>query len=155
MNSWKVIPTIVLATVLIFGSGVFTGGILVNYAKQGHPRPAAKKTMPSGQTPNGSTNTLAIQGSRPPALNREFFQQLVNQLNLSKEQQEAVWKIITDGQYQMRKVVQDARLEIRDALSPEQQEQFDRLVKRPFRKPLWTNAPPSMVSTNTTRTDVR
>ena len=37
MNNWKVIPTIVFATVLIFGAGVFTGGILVNYVKQPHP----------------------------------------------------------------------------------------------------------------------
>ena len=43
----------------------------------------------------------------------------------------------------MRKVVQDARLEIREVLTPEQRKEFDELVKRPFRKPIFgTNAPP-------------
>ncbi len=32
MNSWKVI----LATVVIFGAGVLTGGLLVNYVEREH-----------------------------------------------------------------------------------------------------------------------
>ena len=34
MNSWKVI----LAAVVIFGAGVLTGGLLVNYVEPSHPR---------------------------------------------------------------------------------------------------------------------
>jgi len=38
--------------------------------------------------------------------------------------------------------VQDARLEIREVLTPDQRKQFDELVKRPFHKPIFdTNAP--------------
>lgn len=33
MNSWKII----LATVVIFGCGVVTGGLLVNYVERAHP----------------------------------------------------------------------------------------------------------------------
>jgi len=33
VNDWKVIPTIVLTTVLSFGAGVFSGGMLVDYVK--------------------------------------------------------------------------------------------------------------------------
>jgi hypothetical protein len=79
-------------------------------------------------------------------------------LQLTKEQHEAVQKIINEGQNAVRKAVQDARLEIRDALTPEQQKQFDELVKRPFKRPIFatngtatvsapTNVP--AVSTNT------
>ena len=36
MNNWKVI----FATVVIFGAGVITGGLLVNYVNYSHGRPA-------------------------------------------------------------------------------------------------------------------
>ena len=42
----------------------------------------------------------------------------------------------------MHKVIQDARLEIREVLTPEQRKKFDELVKRPVHKPIFgTNAP--------------
>ena len=63
---------------------------------------------------------------------------------MTKEQHETIQKIISDNQNLMRKVVQDARLEIREALTPGQRQQFDELMKRPFHKPLFgTNAPPA------------
>jgi len=145
VNDWKVIPTIVLATVLIFGAGVVTGGILVDYVKQGRPRMAAKHpTAPAPVNP-APTNNSAFAPIRPPQiLSKDFLQRLEGELHLTKDQHEAVQKIINDNQNQMRKVVQDARLEIREALTPGQRQQFDELMKRPFHKPLFgTNAPPS------------
>lgn len=145
MNDWKVIPTIVITTVLIFGAGVFTGGMLVDYVKQTHPHVASRR--PSGAPTNSVPVTNAAPNAarpvRPPEiLSKDFLQRLDGDLHLNKEEHEAIQKIISDSQNEMRKVVQDARLEIREVLTPQQREQFDELMKRPFHKPLFaTNAP--------------
>jgi Spy/CpxP family protein refolding chaperone len=148
VNSWKVIPPVVLATVLIFGAGVFSGGILVDYVKQPHQRVIKHSLAPTNALPEPSTTNTAAKPVRPPEiLNKEFLQRLDGDLHLTKEQHEAVQKIISEGQNQMRKVVQDSRLEIREVLTPEQRSQFDDLVKRPFHRPIFaTNAP--AVTTN-------
>ncbi|MDR3456630.1 MAG: hypothetical protein P4N60_04235 [Verrucomicrobiae bacterium] len=153
MNNWKVIPTIVLATVLIFGAGVITGGLLVNQVQKTHPK-AARKPAPAAEARPPATNTVASTNElaklRPPEiLSKRFLQQLDAELALKAAQRDAISKIIDDGQNQMRKTMQDARLEIREVLTPEQRLQFDELVKRPFHKPLFsTNAPAATVPTN-------
>jgi len=144
VNDWKVIPTIVLSTVLIFGAGVFAGGMLVDYVKQAHPRMALKR--PNAPVPsNPSSTNGVVPAARPPQiLNKEFLPQLEAKITLTKEQHEAIQKIISDNQNLMRKVVQDTRLEMREVLTPGQKEQFDEIMKRPFHKPLFgTNAPPA------------
>ena len=74
MNDWKVIPTIVLATVLIFGAGVVTGGILVDYVKQAHPRMAAKRPNPAGAVNSPSTNqSHTVTAIRPPQILEQGF----------------------------------------------------------------------------------
>ena len=89
----------------------------------------------------------------PEVLSKQFLQRLDEDLQLTPEQHEAIQKIINDGQNQMRKVVQDARLEIREVLTAEQRKEFDELVKRPFRKPLFgTNAPTVSPPTGRQRT---
>lgn len=152
MSNWKVIPTIVLATVLIFGAGVFTGGFLVNSVKPARP----KKNIPHVElastnsaanvvvvAPTNTTGQPVSKSPRPPEiLSKEFLQRLDLELKLSPEQHEAVQKIISEGQSQMKKTMNAARLEIREVLTPEQQKQFDGLVRRPLRKPgSGTNAP--------------
>lgn len=137
MNDWKVIPTIVISTVLIFGAGVFSGGMLVDYVKQPHNRVIKRPTT------NIQTNLVAATNSpvrlvKPPEfLTKEFLQRLNSDLQLTKEQHEAVQKIMEEGQNIVRKAVQDARLEIREVLTPDQRKQFDELVKRPFHKPIF------------------
>ena len=85
----------------------------------------------------------------PEILSKEFLQRLNGDLHLTKEQHEAIQKIIDEGQNSVRKAVQDARLEIREVLIPEQRMQFDELVKRPFHKPIFgTNAPAVVPPTN-------
>jgi uncharacterized membrane protein len=150
VNNWKVIPTIVLATVLIFGAGVVTGGVLVNYVKQARPRLGAKRPLPAPPPVPAVTNDLAGVSSHAPnppqILSKEFLKRLELDLQLTKDQQETIQKIISDNQNLMRKVVQDARLEIREALAPEQRTQFDEIIKRPFHKPLFaTNAPTAVL----------
>jgi uncharacterized membrane protein len=154
VNNWKVIPTIVLATVLIFGAGVFTGGMLVDYVKQAHPRQGVKRQQPGPVAAAVTNSTPSTHPPRPPeVLSKDFLQRLDGEIQLTKDQHEAIQKIISEGQNEMRKVLQDSRLEIREVLTPAQREQFDELMKRPFHKPLFgTNAPPSVPAPAVTNT---
>jgi Spy/CpxP family protein refolding chaperone len=151
VNNWKVIPTIVLATVLIFGAGVFTGGMLVNHVKQSRPK-VAKKVASVPAVTNVAvvalpTNSPNVKQPKPPEiLSKDFLQRLEKELHLNAVQHESVRKIINEGQDQMRRTLQVARLEIREVLDPEQLKQFDELMKRSFKKPIFsTNSLPPPV----------
>jgi hypothetical protein len=155
VNNWKVI----FATVVIFGAGVITGGLLVNYVQHPHFRsqhakfPSVSETHPATNsiTNNPTTHPPDNSKLRPPEiLSKQFLQQLDGTLHLTADQRETIQKIIGESQNQIRKVVQDGRLEIREVLTPDQQKQFDELVKRPFRHPIYgTNAPATLpVPTN-------
>jgi Spy/CpxP family protein refolding chaperone len=142
VNNWKVI----FATVVIFGAGVITGGLLVNYVQHSRPK-AARHPAAMVEVHPALTNQLLRQADAPKprlpeVLNKQFLQRLDEELHLATNQHEAIQKIIGDGQNQMHKVIQDARLEIREVLTPEQRKKFDELVKRPVHKPIFgTNAP--------------
>lgn len=135
MNNWKIIPSIVLATVLIFGAGVFTGGLLVNYVKPA----VTKKNSGAGNSSavratNSSTASVSNNPARiftplPEMLTKPFLMKLDEQLQLSAEQHKAVEKIINEGQESIKKAVRSSRLEIREMLTPEQLKQFDLLMK--------------------------
>lgn len=140
MNNWKVI----FATAVIFGAGVITGGLLVNYVQHSHPKAAPRRAANAAEA-HSSVSSVTNQAPRtadapkprqPELLSKQFLQRLDEELHLAPDQHEAIQKIITEGQNQMRKVIQDARLEIREVLTPEQQRGFDGLVKRPLRKPV-------------------
>ena len=125
MNNWKVI----FATVVIFGTGVITGGLLVNYVRHSHPKGAHK---PVAEVRAPATNQVvhppeAAKPRPPEILSRQFLQRLDEELRLTPDQHEAIQKIIGEGQNQMRKVLQDSRLEIREVLTLEQRKQFDEL----------------------------
>jgi uncharacterized membrane protein len=137
VNNWKVI----FATAVIFGAGVITGGLLVNYVQHSHPKAAPHRTATAAEAHSSVTNQAprtadAPKPRQPEVLSKQFLQRLDEELHLAPEQHEAIQKIISEGQNQMRKVIQDARLEIREVLTPEQQHGFDDLVKRPLRKPV-------------------
>jgi uncharacterized membrane protein len=150
VNNWKVI----FATVVIFGVGVVTGGLLMNYVQHSHPK-MIRRPANLGEVRPAATNQLArsadlSKARLPDILNKQFLQRLDEELHLSAEQRAAIQKTIGDNQNQMRKVIQDARLEIRDILMPEQRQQFDQLVKRPVHKQLFnTNSPAILPATNT------
>ena len=128
MNNWKVI----FATAVIFGAGVITGGLLVNYVQQSRPKIAHNNTaFPSAAVPvtNAPVRPLEAGKLRPPEiLSKQFLLQLDATLHLNGDQREAIQKIIGEGQNGIRKVIQDSRLEIREVLTPAQQSQFDELV---------------------------
>ena len=146
MNNWKVI----FATAIIFGAGVLTGGLLVNYVQHSHPKPARHATAPTEARQSAlNPSPRPAEAGKPPrlpeVLSKQFLFRLDEELHLSVEQRETVQKIIGEGQNQMRKVIQDARLEIREVLTPAQRKEFDELVKRPFHKPIFgTNAPANL-----------
>jgi hypothetical protein len=147
VNFWKVI----LATIVIYGAGVMTGGLLVNHVDHSRPRNfhRMEAALPSTNSV-AQTNSPNPQASRPPRLpemlSRQFLQRLDAELHLAPDQHDAIQKIITDGQNLMHKTMLDARLEIREQLTPEQRGQFDEMVKRPLRRPFGsTNAPPANI----------
>jgi hypothetical protein len=128
VNYWKVI----VATVVIFGAGVFTGGLLVNYVHTSQVRskhtehpPVAVATTNAPVVPPGPTPRL------PEVLSRPFLPKLDSLLQLSSDQHKAIEKIISDSQASMRKVMQDARVNIRATLTPDQRSRFDDLMKHP------------------------
>jgi hypothetical protein len=165
VNSWNVI----LATVVIFGAGVFTGGLLVNsvqhsHPKAGHHQPTNNEARPSVELHEPAhTNSLIIL-PRPPRtpeiLGANFVGQLDDALHLTPDQRVSIEKIITDGQErnraiwtnnsaQMRAVTQDVRHHIRETLTAGQQKQFEELMRRVPRRPQnSTNAPSSFPATN-------
>lgn len=142
MNNWKLI----IATVVIFGTGVITGGLLVNYV-QLHPNPP--KTSRSAIIVTAATNVVARTNTPssatprlPEMLSKPFLPKLNELLRLSPEQRKAIEKIISDGQGQLKKVMADARGDIRNQLKGDQRKQFDDLMKLPPKKSVSaTNAP--------------
>lgn len=148
MNYWKVI----LATVMIFGAGVMTGGLLVNYVNHHHPRFTHR-------SPAGTAAATDKPVSIPPPrlaerIGRQFVQQLNETLQLTPEQRKKIGKIIADGQGRnheiwtnvapkIRAVIQDVNHQIRAELTPAQVVQFEELLKHPPRRAATgTNAAP-------------
>ncbi|HTR43428.1 MAG TPA: hypothetical protein VMH87_17585 [Pseudomonadales bacterium] len=153
MNSWNVI----LATIVIFGAGVITGGLLVQHTQ--HPAPA-HHAMESGPKPLEQTNEMGeVPGPlRAQTLNKQFVGQLNDELQLSKEQREQIQKIIAQGQQnthnlwklvgpQFQLIWRDTRQQIRGVLNAEQKKKFEALMKEQRRQS--TNAPAAIEPTNT------
>jgi Spy/CpxP family protein refolding chaperone len=123
VNSWKVI----LATMVIFGTGVVTGGLLVHYSEGVQaPRPPRVPGMKGpGQLPNAGLVRL------------DFLRRAGRDLQLTPEQRERLDKIIKESQERTRKVMspylreelQRTRAEFREVLTPEQRPKFDELLK--------------------------
>lgn len=127
VNTWKVI----LATMLIFGTGVVTGGLLVQHSvRREHP----------GQRPFGSQRLTPANS--PAALSRfELLRRAQRELDLTPEQREPIERILKEGQERMKKLNetfeprrrQELRRtleEFRQVLTPEQRVRFDHLVKQ-------------------------
>jgi Spy/CpxP family protein refolding chaperone len=123
VNSWKVI----LATMVIFGTGVVTGGLLVHYSERVRtPRPPRVPAMNRpAQLPNAGVVRL------------DFLRRAGRELQLTPEQRERLDKIIKESQERTRKVMspylreelQRTRTEFREVLTPEQRPKFDELLK--------------------------
>jgi Spy/CpxP family protein refolding chaperone len=124
VNTWKVI----FATVVIFGAGVLTGGLLVKYSVQTPPRP------------HGQANR-AVQPISAGGLRIEFLRRVERDLNLTADQREQIDKIISASQERSKKLMepiqpkireelQQTREQFRAVLDPEQKIRFDELLKQ-------------------------
>ena len=153
MNSWNLI----LATVVIFGTGVITGGLLVDHVVQPHSKSSHHASTPPAAS---ATNNLPVMRSvdifnlkQPELLTQDFVQKLDDQLQLTPVQRDAIQKIITTGQAQnhsiatnctalYHQVLQEVRQHIREQLNPDQLKEFEKLLKQmhpPAHKTTGTN----------------
>ena len=152
MNDWKII----FATVVIFGAGVISGGLLVNYTDVAHLK-AAQPVSPVPDVTNNiavaDTNRVVKTTTRaklPEILSRQFVDRLEKELQLTLDQRADIEKIIAQSQDEARKsfqtIRQEARQSIREELTDEPKKRFDDLFKqnRGGKKPSnGTNAPVS------------
>jgi hypothetical protein len=127
VNTWKVI----LATIVIFGAGVVTGGLLVRHSQTIQALPLPR---PAGQ-------------ARPPlppsaaGLRIEFLRRAERDLDLSPAQRERVDRLIKESQDhthqilepvspQLHQQLEQTRAAFLEVLTPEQRARFDQLVKQ-------------------------
>jgi hypothetical protein len=136
VNTWKVI----LATMVIFGAGVVTGGLLVRQTILVHP---SKQSHPN------------INRSIPPAPGStriEFLRRAERELDLTPEQHAQADKLIAESQERAKKIVEPVAPKLRDELNqtksqfralltPEQQIRFDEMLKKAAH-PRDTHRPP-------------
>jgi hypothetical protein len=149
VNAWKII----LATLVIFVAGIITGASLVKFAQNRggrmNPRPQTEINQPNNpgrpENPNRRNDPeFGNQpGQQPSLLNRQFVLGLDRQLKLTREQREKVEKLMVEGQErirqmrsklepEMRKEMHSVNEQIKTLLTPEQREQFERIMKQRF-----------------------
>lgn len=125
MSTWKVI----LATLVIFIAGLFTGAVSVNRI------PRAKPFLP--RPPQEFT-------AGPPVIGRELLPRMERQLDLTRTQRERIEKIFRDSRErttilwklldpEWREELRYVTAQIREELGPEQRARFEELLKRPRR----------------------
>lgn len=161
MNTWKVI----LATLVIFGSGVVTGGLLVTHTERAKQRqlwmlnrtekprvnrPEVRVAMPNpGMINPPEGNSAPSNPVLPAVLRLDLLQRIERQINLTAGQREKIEEILREGQEQSRQIMEPVQAElqkqmrstrerIRAVLTEEQQARFDELLRpqRRFEEPL-------------------
>jgi Spy/CpxP family protein refolding chaperone len=120
VNTWKVI----FATLVIFGAGVITGGLLVAHSEHLRPR----------RPQHSATPGRATQPSLAGGMKFEFLRRVEHDLNLTAEQRARVDQILSQSQERtrglMREEVQKTKDQFREVLTPEQRTRFDELLKQ-------------------------
>lgn len=125
MNTWKVI----FATVVIFGAGVVTGGLLVKYS------------VPTPSRPQHGQSNRAVQPISAGGIRIEFLRRVERELTLTADQKEQIDKIIAASQERSKKLMepiqpkireelQQTREQFRAVLNPEQKIRYDELLKQ-------------------------
>lgn len=114
---------------VIFGTGVVTGGLLVRFT--GLPLPQAPSSGQQKPPPAPSVGGMRI----------EFLRRAGRELNLTDDQNKLINKIFRDSQErtkrimepiapQIREEIKRTRAEFVDVLTPEQREHFAQLAKQ-------------------------
>ena len=138
MNFWKII----LATVVIFGSGVITGGLLVGVSQRMAGGPAAPRIR-QWRPPVTEVVNPGNPGVQPAFDRRrmDFVLSVQRELDLSPEQRDRIEQIVREGQEhtreimeqvspQLRRETREVREQIRAVLTPEQRKRFEELLKQ-------------------------
>jgi len=143
VNVWKII----LATVVIFGAGVITGGLLVNHSDRAKLRKIraiqtapqqSQWTPPLREFPRRADKELQLSLEQRRI---EFLLNVTRELKLTPEQRERIERLVHESQErtrqlweqvgpQMRKELTVVREEIREELTPQQRKRFEELMKR-------------------------
>jgi len=116
---------------VIFGTGVVTGGLLVKFSAPTKP----------AHTPKSATAAVARPPQTPNGMRLEFLKRAERDLDLSAEQRAQVDKIIAASQERTRKLMepisptlrdelQQTREQVRGVLTPDQRVRFDELLKQ-------------------------
>jgi hypothetical protein len=124
VNTWKVI----LATMVIFGTGVVTGGLLVRHSERMRVPRFVRNPIVGRPAPPVSAGGVRL----------DFLRRAGRELELTPEQRERVDKILKESQERTRKVMspyvreelQRTKAEFREVLRPEQRPRFDQLLKQ-------------------------
>ena len=121
MSIGKVI-LVVLATLVIFSTGLITGGVLV---RQLGPRPPVP------------ANSAAVQPGPPQGM-PQFLRRIQEELDLAPEQRRRIETIVRESQERTRLLARSefgkVRDQIRTELQPPQREKFERLLKERQRR---------------------
>jgi protein CpxP len=116
---------------VIFGTGVVTGGLLVQHVQHGRDR-----------RPQRPVNAVRpAQPSSPGAMRFEFLRRMERELDLTPQQREPIDRILQEGQERMKKLMDTVEPrrreelkktieEFRAVLTPEQRKRFDDLQKQ-------------------------
>jgi Spy/CpxP family protein refolding chaperone len=127
VNNWKVI----LATMVIFGTGVVTGGLLVRQADHGRDH----------RSQHAGAGIHLAQAGPAGVMRIEFLRRMERELELTPAQREPIDLILKNGQERMKKLMETVEPgrreefkktveEFRAVLTPEQRTRFDELVKQ-------------------------
>jgi Spy/CpxP family protein refolding chaperone len=130
VNWWKVI----LATMVIFGAGVITGALVVEFALNDN----------SARHQRTAFGSRFMESGSPGGMRFEFLRRTQGALELTADQRERIDKILKQSQERTRKLmepvtpqlhqeIQRAKTEFREVLTPAQQARFDELLKQPPR----------------------
>lgn len=129
MNTWKVI----LATMVIFGAGVVTGGLLVRNTRiiTPNPPPAAATQQPRPFFQGGPAGFVRV----------DFLRRAERELALTGEQRDQIDQIIRESQERTKKLMEPISPQIREemqqtkdkflaVLTPEQKARFEEMLKQ-------------------------
>ena len=128
VNYWK----IVLATMVIVGTGVVTGGLLVQHASRLRPAHSNARATASARPAPLPT---------PAGLKLDYLRRMEKELDLTAEQRERVDRIISQSQDRARKIIEPlrpqlteevkrARQEFGEVLTPPQRTRLDELARQ-------------------------
>jgi hypothetical protein len=114
---------------LIFGTGVVTGGLLVHHADRSRERHPQRAT-PTRPTPTSPAGLMRL----------DFLRRAQRELDLTPEQHESIERILKEGQERTKKIMETVEPrrreefrktmeEFRAVLTPEQRNRLDAIVK--------------------------